>query len=137
MPSVSVTGYSGLGSFSPTISNVTDRFQWADDFTYTHGKHNLKAGVDFRRLRYRQRSAQDPRGFMQYQANFTNPGPGIGGGNALADYLVGALGFWQVQLEELGFDGRMIQPGVYFQDDFKVTPRLSIAKGCALENPRE
>ncbi|MEX2261651.1 MAG: TonB-dependent receptor [Bryobacteraceae bacterium] len=133
LPSVSVTGYNGFGSFSPTINNFTDRFQWADDFTYTKGRHNLKAGVDFRRLRYRQRSAQSPRGFMQYQPNFTNPGPGIGGGNALGDFLLGTLGFWQVQLEELGFDGRMIQPGVYFQDDFKVTPRLSLTLGVRWE----
>lgn len=132
-PSVSVSGYSGFGSFSPTIMNITDRFQWADDFSITHGRHSMKAGVDFRRLRYRQRSAQDPRGFMQYQANFTNPGPGIGGGDALADFLVGTLGFWQVQLEELGFDGRMIQPGLYFQDDFKVTPRLSLTLGVRWE----
>lgn len=133
LPSVSVTGFNGFGSFSPTISNKTDRFQWADDFTYTRGRHNLKAGIDFRRLRYRQRSAQDPRGFMQYQSNFTNPGPGIAGGEALADYLLGTPGFWQVQLEELGFDGRMIQPGVYFQDDFKVTPRLSLTLGVRWE----
>jgi hypothetical protein len=133
VPSVSVTGYTGFGSFSPTINNYTDRFQWADDFTYTRGKHSLKAGIDFRHLRYRQRSAQDPRGFMQYQSNFTNPGPGIAGGSALADYLVGTPGFWQVQLEELGFDGRMIQPGVYFQDNYKITPRLSLTLGVRWE----
>jgi hypothetical protein len=133
LPSVSVTGYNGFGSFSPTINNFTDRFQWADDFTYTRGRHNLKAGIDLRRLRYRQRSAQDPRGFMQYQNNFTNPGPGVAGGNALADFLLGTPGFWQVQLEELGFDGRMIQPGIYFQDDFKVTQRLSLTLGVRWE----
>jgi hypothetical protein len=132
-PSVSVTGYTGFGSFSPTINNYTDRFQWADDFSYTRGKHALKAGIDFRHLRYRQRSAQDPRGFMQYQANFTNPGPGIAGGSALADFLLGTPGFWQVQLEELGFDGRMIQPGVYFQDNYKVTRRLSLTLGVRWE----
>jgi len=132
-PSISVTGYNGFGSFSPTINNFTDRFQWADDFTITHGRHSLKMGIDLRRLRYRQRSAQDPRGFMQYQPNFTNPGPGIGGGNALADFLLGTIGFWQVQLEELGFDGNMIQPGIYFQDDFKVTPRLSLTLGVRWE----
>jgi hypothetical protein len=38
-----------------------------------------------------------------------------------------------VQLEELGFDGRMIQPGVYFQDDFKVTQRLSLTLGVRWE----
>lgn len=133
VPSVSVSGYTGFGSFSPTIDNYTDRFQWADDFTYTRGKHALKAGIDFRHLRYRQRSAQDPRGFMQYQSNFTNPGPGIAGGSALADFLVGTPGFWQVELEELGFDGRMIQPGVYFQDNYKVTSRLSLTLGVRWE----
>lgn len=133
LPSISVSGYSGFGSFSPTIMNITDRFQWADDFTYTRGKHNLKAGIDFRRLRYKQRSAQDPRGFMQYQSNFTNPGPGISGGSALGDFLLGTIGYWQVQLEELGFDGRMIQPGVYFQDDYKVTQRLSLTLGVRWE----
>ncbi|MBM3737593.1 MAG: TonB-dependent receptor [Acidobacteria bacterium] len=135
LPSVSVAGYSGFGSFSPTISNITDRFQWADDFTYTSGKHNLKAGIDLRRVRYRQRSAQSPRGFIQYTgANFSNPGPGIGGGgDALADYLIGVPGFWQVQLEELGFDGRSTQPGIYFQDDFKVSKRLSLTLGVRWE----
>lgn len=133
LPSVSVSGYNGFGSFSPTIGNITDRFQWSDDFSYTRNKHNMKAGIDLRRLRYRQRSAQDPRGFMQYQANFSNPGPGVGGGDALADFLLGTPGFWQVQLEELGFDGRMIQPGVYFQDDYKVSQRLSLTLGVRWE----
>ncbi|MFN0165140.1 MAG: carboxypeptidase regulatory-like domain-containing protein [Bryobacteraceae bacterium] len=135
IPSVSVAGYSGFGSFSPTIMNITDRFQWADDFTYTTGKHNLKAGIDLRRVRYRQRSAQDPRGFIQYTGpNFSNAGPGIpGGGDAVADYLIGVPGFWQVQLEELGFDGRSTQPGLYFQDDFKISKRLSLTLGVRWE----
>jgi hypothetical protein len=133
LPSVSVAGYGGFGSFSPTINNITDRLQAVDDFSYTHGRHTLKTGIDFRQVHYRQRSAQDPRGFLQYQANFTNPGPGIGGGSALADFLVGTLGYWQVQLEELGFDGRRIEPNLYFQDDFKVTSRLSLTLGVRWE----
>jgi hypothetical protein len=133
LPSVSVTGYSGFGSFSPTINNYTDRFQWADDFTLTRGKHNFKAGIDFRRLRYQQRAGQDPRGYLQYQANFTNPGPGIAGGNALADYLLGTVGYWQVEIQELGFDGRRIEPNLYFQDDYKVTSRLSLTLGVRWE----
>lgn len=133
LPSVSVAGYSGFGSFSPTINNITDRFQWSDDFTYNAGKHNLKAGIDLRRVRYRQRSAQSPRGFLQYQANFSRPSPGVGGGDALADYLIGVPGFWQVQLEELGFDGRSTQPGLYFQDDFKVSKRLTLTLGVRWE----
>ncbi len=133
LPSVSVTGFSGFGSFSPTISNTTDRFQFADDFSYTHGKHNLKMGTDIRRLRYRQRSAQDPRGTLTYSASFTNPGPGLPGGNALAEFLLGTPTAYQLELEELGFDGRMNQPSFYFQDDFKVTQRLSLTLGVRWE----
>jgi hypothetical protein len=133
LPSVSVTGFTGFGSFSPTISNETDRFQWADDFTYTLGKHNLKMGTDLRRLRYRQRSAQDPRGTLTYSASFTNPGPGLAGGNSLAEFLLGTPSSYQLELEELGFDGRMMQPSFYFQDDFKVTQRLSLTLGTRWE----
>ena len=133
LPSVSVAGYGGFGSFSPTISNTTDRFQWSDDFTYTLGKHGLKMGIDFRRLRYRQRSAQDPRGTISYAASFSNPGPGLAGGSALADFLLGTPASWQLELEDLGFDGRMIQPGLYFQDNYKVTQRLSLTLGVRWE----
>src|SRR5262249_48676571 len=61
IPSVNVTGFSGLGAGGTNWSEFDTTFQLSNVTAYTHGSHNLRAGFDLRRLATGRRAANDPR----------------------------------------------------------------------------
>ncbi len=116
-----VGGYAILGD-SPylPIDNVNNVFQYQAALTYTHGKHSLKFGGQLirRQLNYFQSSY--PLGVFLY-AGVT--------GNPVADMLAGYnVGYERANtLIEQGF--RMSEPNAYAEDDWRVTPNLTINLG--------
>jgi hypothetical protein len=43
--------FSGWGGGDPNL-NIENRFQWAENLSWTHGRHTVKTGADFRRQRF-------------------------------------------------------------------------------------
>ena len=103
-------------------------FQYADDLTYVKGRHSFKMGVDARRIQDNLISSSNSRGNYTFQdipgflANkpirFDAPSPG-----------------------SKAYRGdRQTMFGTYLQDDFKVSPRLTLNLGLRYEfvtNPYE
>ena len=116
-----VGGYAIIGD-SPylPIDNVNNIFQYQAALTYTHGKHSLKFGGQIirRQLNYLQSSY--PLGVFLY-AGVT--------GNPVEDMLAGYnVGYERANtLIEQGF--RMWEPSAYAQDDWRVTPNLTLNLG--------
>ena len=103
-------------------------FQEGDDLTYVKGRHSFKMGADVRRIQDNVISTGNTRGDYTFQdipgflANkpirFDAPPPGSNGYRGLRQTLL----------------------GTYFQDDFKVTQRLTLNLGLryeAMTNPYE
>ncbi|PYT32412.1 MAG: hypothetical protein DMG58_10210, partial [Acidobacteria bacterium] len=101
----------------------------------THGRHTLKAG--FQWLHYQVNFLQSnlPRGQYIFTGAFTasDPTSADATGDALADFLLGlpqqtsrTIGFAQGYLRENTFGG-------YFQDDWRVSPRLTVNLGVRYE----
>jgi len=116
-----VGGYAILGD-SPylPINDVNNVFQYQAALTYTHGKHSLKFGGQLirRQLNYFQSSY--PLGVFLYAGILGNP---------VADMLAGYnIGYERANtLIEQGF--RMGEPSAYAEDDWRVTPNLTINLG--------
>jgi len=116
-----VGGYAILGD-SPylPINDVNNVFQYQAALTYTHGKHSLKFGGQLirRQLNYFQSSY--PLGVFLYAGILGNP---------VADMLAGYnIGHERANtLIEQGF--RMGEPSAYAEDDWRVTPNLTINLG--------
>ena len=109
---------------SPEIFHQT-AIQWDDTMIWTHGAHAMKFG--FQAIRYRN----------NYVPAVTNDGAagqitftGQYAGNAEADFL---LGLPQYIAYGQGFSGTVGQRnnalGAFFQDDWKLTPRLTLNVG--------
>ncbi|HTV01255.1 MAG TPA: carboxypeptidase-like regulatory domain-containing protein, partial [Luteitalea sp.] len=81
IPSVSVTGFSGLGAGGTNWYQFDTTFQVSNVLSWTKGTHNLRAGIDIRKLRTGRLAANSPRGAF----GFT----GIMTGHAVADFLTG------------------------------------------------
>ena len=113
---VNVSGFSALNAGSTSAQDGTT-FSWLDDISWTHGRHLIKAGVDFRRIQMNEGSS--PTGTLTYTSltNFTN--------NALDT----ATAVANLPLKRM----RKTQEAAYIQDQYKVRPDFTVNVGMRYE----
>src|SRR5262249_16395554 len=127
-------GIAGLGASTARPANsVTQTLQVVDNLTWIRGAHSFKAGLDVRHTRLSQIVANNDRGSFTFTGQFTNQ-PGLQAtGSSIADLL---LGYPQAAAAAAGdsighFFNHM--QAYYFQDDWKVSQRLTLNLGVRYE----
>jgi hypothetical protein len=124
LPEIIITGFLGLSSSGP-LEQVDETGQFADNLSWIRGRHSLKMGVDLRKTRVARRSANWPRGQLHFTGEIT--------GHAFADFMLGlprrANGVERLMWQE----ARNWRFGTYFQDDWRVTPKLTLNLGIRYE----
>jgi hypothetical protein len=120
LPGIAVTGYLNYANVGPTYQ-VDETAQISENFSYIHGAHALKFGVDIRKGRIARQVANYPRGSLSFTGDMT--------GNALADFLLG-LPRSVTGVEPLNWaEARGWRMGFYGQDDWRVTDKLTLNLG--------
>jgi hypothetical protein len=126
-PGLGITGYLGFNpnAFSP-IKFRDNKYEIQDSLTWIRGAHSLKFGVHFRRYDTATTNAARSRGDFTFSGTYS--------GNAWADFLLG-----------LPFQGRRTFPRnlfgikylynehLFVQDDWKISPRLTLNLGLRYE----
>ena len=128
-PNIQPAGFAGIGEvYTPNIF-LEHRFSYLDNLTWQKGKHTIKAGANYTRLPETiTGSGGNPFGSYSFSGRITQSATGTGG-FAWADLL---LGFPDSTTR---FTPRPTTTpfnyffGAYLQDDWKVTPRLTINFG--------
>lgn len=134
LPGISISGYSNLGetSFVPN-GKVAEVLQFKDDVSWVRGSHSLKAGGQFQWVRSYfdiSNSARGTYGFTQvYTQNPQNRPPS---GDAWADFQLGVTSSAGISRTNIG-DVRQKYVSLFFQDDWKVTARLTMNLGLRYE----
>ena len=116
----------GTSAFTPEILGYTT-YQFSDNLSHVAGKHFLKMGFDFQWARFNNQAG-----------NFFNKGEYVFvplfTGNALGDFLTGRP-YEIAQDYTPGPIGlREIEYAGYFQDDYKVTRRLTLNLGLSVRS---
>ena len=129
-----LTGGFGTGEFEfsgdggPFIVNQNN-FYYADSMTIVKGQHTVKFGVEFRN--YRTETIDGGRsGGLKGHIQYAGGGPGSTG-NVQADYLLGrpAVAAFGADVPGGEFHLRQNELSLFVQDDWKVTPHLTVNYG--------
>jgi hypothetical protein len=128
----------GVSSFGTTASgNVAwdNTFEYGDNLTMQHGRHTFKAGAKL--TRYQNNfylNSAGRLGNFSYSGAFTgNPSAGTTVGYDFADFLLDYSSGLSISASTGDVGERHWRSGYFFQDDWKVTPKLNISYGLRYE----
>ena len=117
------TGFTAIGRDKTGVTK-SRTLQFTDNVTFSLGRHTLKAGVDARRVRYQDTELflpSDDFGQFTFQPTFT--------GNSFGDLLIGAPTTLFFAVSSPDVAGAAWQTSFFAQDDFQVTPKLTVDVG--------
>ena len=125
-PAINVAGFDNLSdNIAQPILRRDNTFQVVQQLTHVRGRHTLKAGLEYRRF-----SNSGIQGFFgRGQFNFL----GVFTTNGVADMLLGFPTFTIQTIIDNPFRQRAASWNGYLQDDWKVTPRLTLNLGLRYE----
>jgi hypothetical protein len=129
-PAVGIAGMLQLGPTSFSFGlRAQNQVQFADTLTWIKGKHTIKIGVDQRYIRENWINKSNPSGSFTFSAALTgNPLAPAGTGVGMATYLLGAVSGGNLTIRNhMSFHSW--SHASYIQDDYKVTPRLTLNYG--------
>jgi hypothetical protein len=135
-PRFAISGYQELGINSNTWRRqINNNYQASISFTWVRGSHVSKFGFQ---LRKNQFNVFNPGGLFTGLYNFngqiTSPNRAPGNPvNALADFLMGQVKTAQYELYQPPTGRRNYNMAFFGQDDWKVTPRLTLNLGLRYE----
>ncbi len=125
---LTVAGFPSLGDPNqPFVKRENEVTQLTNDFTYLRGKHTLKAGLDLREEEMFIGFINRPNGDYTFNGRFT--------GSAAADFLLGLPSQFRTAVPGADSinEGEGLLYGVYIQDEFRPTARITLNLGLRYE----
>ena len=131
-PSLSVGGFTIGDAGSPSLWQVTNTFVGQDTIALTRGRHNIRAGAEFKRHQVDIDTPEQVDGlliigtfddFLLGESAAQNNSP-FGLSNVLLSIAGGGI---------FRRDGRYNDFAGFLQDDFRLTPRLTLNEGVRYE----
>ncbi len=144
IPSMGFLGdrWSGIGDSTdgPYVTTDPD-ISINDNISIVRGKHSMDVGFEFERQTFNELGNQESRGSFQTNgqatAQITNGSGGLaevsGTGDAFADFELGYLyqDTYAVAIASANYKRNV--EGAYFDDSYKLTPKLSVQAGLRYE----
>ena len=124
------SGYAELGSrsFWPNTNNL-NLYQFNDVLFRSFGKHSVKAGFEFKNSTVFRNAARFARGQMAFNREFSaNPQNRGSTGDGLAEFMLGMAAGGTIGNEN-GENAKANSIAAFVQDDWKVTPKLTVNLG--------
>jgi hypothetical protein len=134
-PNGNVRAYQGIGStfFSDRLRD--NGLEFSDFLTYIRGRHNMRFGADFRVQRFNIHQLLSPGGQFNFRSPQTSNCNCDAEGFPIASLLTGATEFSFNAAQNFDPAWRQFTHSYFFQDDIKVTQRLTVNAGVRYDLP--
>ncbi|MBI1356056.1 MAG: TonB-dependent receptor plug domain-containing protein [Acidobacteria bacterium] len=129
-PRIAAAGYTEIGqNASWHIRNKFETHTATGDMSKLFGKHTVKFGGTYRINRVSNFRPNDPQGSFTFNRSWTRERNNVGNqGDGIADLLLGLPGAG-VSRQEPALADQVMYSAVYFQDDWRVSDRLTLNMG--------
>ncbi len=125
-PETQLTGFVTIGGPTNLPQGRHDNtYHYVENMTLVQGRHAMKWGFDIRRFLFNSFFTSFGRGSFRFDGRFT--------GNSVADMLLGMPFRADRNLGEPFHNALTFSSGYYFQDDWKIHPRLTLNLGLRYE----
>lgn len=141
LPNFSISNFQTLSNATPS-QTINQTISFSDFVSYRHKKHNMRYGLDIRRVHADSIGGNNPLGLYTFTGYATaspadqqagTAGQANASGNGFADFLLGLpestslqAGLYKIYLRENAYDA-------YGQDDYRVSANVTINAGLRYE----
>ena len=124
--------YETLGNAGSNWYQDDRTYDLYDELSYTRGRHNIMAGLEFRRLTLGREASNDPLGLFNFAA-------GTAGSNSTgysaADFVLGLAANDQTPIVTIKGSVGQWRDGFFVLDNWQATPRLTLNYGLRYDLP--
>ena len=126
---VTISNWSGVTLGTPFRGpDPSNTLQFADNLSYSTGRHSLRMGADFRRFTRSHLSFFRSGGAATFSGQIlSDPGRSTAG-NAFAELLLGRTASW-IQSSVSDWKPNNNYVALYLQEDFRITPKFTLNLG--------
>jgi hypothetical protein len=135
MPQIIDQGFSNIGSDATTNQvNTTNTFVPFGSVTKTFGPHTFKFGGSLRKNQFNSYNPKSaPEGSLTFDGSITNHGSTGNANTGIADFLLGTIKTANYEQPQPPTGRRNYNWGIFAQDDWRATPRLTLNLGIRYE----
>ena len=127
IPDFNITGFNGLTNASTNWYQNDSTTQLSEQISWSHGSHNIMAGLEFRRLATGRAAVNSARGSFTFNGTLT--------GYAPADFILGLPQSFTTPGPEVRGRTAEWRDGFFVTDKWQVTRKFTIDYGIRYELP--
>ena len=125
LPTINISNFSGLGTAGANWYQFDTTFQLSNVLAYNRGSHNVRTGVDLRRMATGRRAANDPRGRFDFTGAITD--------YSVADFMLGLPRTVVTAANQIQGHVGGWRNGFFVNDVWQAAPHLTLSLGLRYE----